>query len=168
MKWLEAQTPPPRAPEKREGQGRVTASFAEGSAVLAGPNGEVTLAWDPKTPDRALPPGKYRVRTTRIVREDWILSSAGTPEPALAVKDFRKERARLFDVAEPARLEVGETVRFDGHAKREGARLQLGFSIKGADGRGLTVYKDDVRVPVTYKVLAKDGAVLAEGTMNYG
>ena len=30
------------------------------------------------------------------------------------------------------------------------------------------VYKDGKRVPVTYKVLGKDGAVLAEGTMNYG
>jgi hypothetical protein len=30
------------------------------------------------------------------------------------------------------------------------------------------VYKDDRRVPVTYKVLAKDGTLLAEGTMTYG
>ncbi len=35
-------------------------------------------------------------------------------------------------------------------------------------GRGLTVYKNDKRVPVAYKVFAKDSEVLAEGTMNYG
>lgn len=155
MKWLEAQKPPPRAPESREGSGRVTASFAEGSAVLAGPDGEVTLAWDAKTTEYALAPGKYRVRTTRIVRENWIISSAGTPEPSLTVK-------------EGAELKVDETVRFQCHAKRQGGKLQLGFGIKGTDGRGLTVYKDDKRVPVTFKVLAKDGEVLAEGTMNYG
>lgn len=151
MKWLEAQTPPPRA----KGEAKITASFAEGTAVLAGHDGEMTLVWDRKSPAPAIPPGKYRIRTTRIVRDNWIISSAGAPEPSL-------------DVNEKAELKIDETVRFDGHAKREGTRLQLGFSIKGADGRGLTVYKDDVRVPVTYKVLAKDGEVLAQGTMNYG
>lgn len=168
MKWLEAQKPPPRAPGKREGSGRVTMSFAQGTAVLAGPDGEVTLAPDAETSEFWLPPGKYRVRTTRIVRDNWIVSSAGTPEPALVVKDMRKERATQLDVPETAHLNVDETVRFQCHAKRHGAKLQLGFSINGADRRGLTVYKDGVRVPVTYKVLAKDGEVLAEGTMNYG
>lgn len=167
MKWLEAQKPPPRAPEKREGSGRVTASFETGSAVLSGPDGEVTLAWDAKTTEYALAAGKYRVRTTRIVRENWIISSAGAPEPALTVR-LCAQPARSMDVAETAHLRIDETVRFQCSAKRKGAKLQLGFSINAADGRGLTVYKDDRRVPVTYKVLAKDGTVLAEGTMTYG
>jgi len=168
VKWLEAQTPPPRAPERREGLTRVTASFSEGSAVLRGPDGEVTLAFDGKTRECVLPPGKYHVRTTRIACDNWLVSSAGTPEPAFAVEDFARKRAKLPDVAPTARLEVDETVRFEGHAKREHGRLQLGFGIKGADGRGLSVYKDGKRVPVTYKVLAKGGEVLAEGKMNYG
>ena len=151
MKWLEAQTPPPRA----KGAAKVAASFAEGSAVLAGEGGDVTLVWDPKARAPEAPPGTYRVRSTRIVRESWIISASAGPEPSLTVKD-------------KAELKVDETVRFDGHAKRHGAKLQLGFSIKAADGRGLTVYKDDRRVPVTFKVLAKDGKVLAQGTMNYG
>ncbi len=167
MKWLEAQKPPPRAPEKREGSGRVTASFETGSAVLSGPDGEVTLAWDAKTTEYALASGKYRIRTTRIVRENWLISSAGAPEPSLTVPLCARP-AGHFDVAETARLTIDETVRFEGHAKRNGKKLQLGFSISASDRRGLTVYKDDKRVPVTYKVLAKDGEVLAEGTMTYG
>jgi hypothetical protein len=73
---------------------------------VAGPDGEFTLAFDAALRECALPPGKYRVRTTRIVRENWIISSAAGPEPALVVKDPRQGRARMMDVAETARLEV--------------------------------------------------------------
>ena len=123
--------------------------------MLAGPTGELTLVWDPKGPAPEAPPGTYRVRTTRIARDNFLVSSAGTPEPSLVVTD-------------KAELKLDETVRFAGHAKRKGGKLQLGFGIKGADGRGMTVYKDDKRAPVTYRVLAEDGQVLAEGTMTYG
>lgn len=123
--------------------------------MLAGPEGEVMLVWDPKGPAPEAPPGTYRVRATWIARGDFLISAAAGPEPTLTVKDR-------------AELKVDETVRFGGHAKRQGGKLDLGFSITGSDGRGLTVYKDGTRVPVTYKVLAKDGEVLAQGTMNYG
>jgi hypothetical protein len=52
--------------------------------------------------------------------------------------------------------------------QRKKGRLQLGFGIQGADGRGLSVYRNDKRVPVTYKLLARKGRVLASGGMNYG
>lgn len=146
----------------------MTASFAEGSAVLAGPDGEVALVFGADAAECVLAPGRYRVRATRIAREGWLVSSSGAPWQEIVVKDAAKERARLMDVALTARLEVDETVRFEAHAKRRGPKLQLGFALKGADGRGLTVYKEGARVPVVYKVLGKDGAVLAEGTMTYG
>ncbi len=111
--------------------------------------------WDPKASAPQAPPGKYRVRTTRILRENFLISSTGMPEPSLTV-------------GEKTELKLDETVRFKCHAKRKGGKLQLGFGISAADGRGLSVYKDDRRVPVTYKILAKDGKVLAEGKMNYG
>jgi hypothetical protein len=123
--------------------------------VLANDNGLITLVWDPKGPAPGAPPGTYRVRSTRITRGNWIISASAGPEPVLTVKD-------------KAELKVDETVRFEGLAKRRGGKLQLGFNIKGTDGRGLSVYKDGKRVPVTYRVLAKDGAVVAEGTMAYG
>ncbi len=136
--------------------------------MLRGKDGDVTLAFGAAAAPSVLAPGKYRVRATRIARDGWLLSSSGAPWPELVVKDAAKEPAKLMDVALAARLEIDETVRFEGRAKRQGGKLQLGFTLKGADGRGLTVYKEGVRVPVTYKVLAADGAVLAEGAMTYG
>ncbi len=52
--------------------------------------------------------------------------------------------------------------------ERKKGQLQLGFGIRGADGRGLSVYRNDKRVPVTYKVLSSKGKPLAWGKMNYG
>ncbi|MHC4135502.1 MAG: hypothetical protein ACYS0K_11000 [Planctomycetota bacterium] len=110
---------------------------------------------------RALPAGTYRVRTTRVEREKggvhWFLSSTSPPRERVTVKAGRT-----------VRVAVDDTVHFEPRIRRQDDRIQLGFAIKAADGRGLSVYKNDRRVPVTYKVLAKDGKVLASGTMNYG
>jgi hypothetical protein len=142
------------------GSGGITASFKTGSVGLAGPDGDVTLVWK-KGGVRALPAGTYRVRTTRVEREKgdvhWFLSSTSPPREPITVK-----------AGGTVRVAVGDTVHFQPRIRRKDDRMQLGFAIKGADGRGLSVYKNDRRVPVTYKVLAKDGKVLASGTMNYG
>lgn len=128
--------------------------------MLVGPAGDVTLVWS-KGGKRALPAGTYRVRTTRVERErggmHWFLSSTSPPRESITIKAGRT-----------VRVEVDDAVHFTCRARRKDDRIQLGFAIKGADGRGLSVYKNDRRVPVTYKVLAKDGKVLASGTMNYG
>jgi hypothetical protein len=160
---LKRQSPPKRvdkATDLATGFGRVTAGFGAGSVVLAGPDGAVTLVWN-KGGSRALPAGTYRVRTTRVEREKggvhWFLSSTSPPRERITVK-----------AAGTVRVEVGDAVHFQPRIGRKGDRMQLGFTIKGADGRGLSVYKNDRRVPVTYKVLAKKGKVLASGTMNYG
>ena len=44
----------------------------------------------------------------------------------------------------------------------------LGFGITDAHKRGLSIYRNDRRVVVTYKMFAKDGRVLKSGRMNYG
>lgn len=144
----------------------VRSNLDPGSLILAGPDGDVTLVWTDgeKGDTRAVSAGEYRLRTTRIERtkggEHWFLSSTGPKQEA---KSLRAGRTTQIDVA--------DTVHFRGriqrHPKQEG-RLQLGFSIQAADGRGLSVYKDDKRVPVTYEVLSGGGDVLASGTMNYG
>jgi len=143
------------------GGGRVTSSLKEGSILLAGPKGDVVLVWRGREEARSLAPGTYRLRTTRVGRTDgkawWLLSSTGAPGRALEVKEGG-------EVA----IEVGDTVHFDAKVKRAGDRLQLGFTIQGRDGRGLSVYRNDRRVPVTYEVLDAAGAVLAAGTMTYG
>ena len=160
---MERQPPPRRvdkATEVAAGFGRVTANFEAGSIVLAGPDGDVTLVWR-KGGARALPAGTYRVRTTRVEREKggvhWFLSSTSPPREGITVKARRT-----------VRLEVDQAVHFEPRIRRKGDRVQLGFTIKAADGRGLSVYRNDRRVPVTYSVLSKKGEVLASGTMNFG
>ncbi|MHC4550974.1 MAG: hypothetical protein ACYTEZ_19665 [Planctomycetota bacterium] len=141
----------------------MTSSVRAGSVTLAGPRGDVTLVWNGETKERAraLPPGVYRVRTTRVERTKdgthWFISSTSPPRAPVAVRAGKTTHVR-----------VGDTVHFESRVRRHGNELRLGFAIKGADGRGLSVYKDGRRVPVTFNVLSKKGRVLASGTMNYG
>jgi hypothetical protein len=147
-----------------DGLGVVTTNVKAGSAVLHGPKGDVMLVWTTRDADRRrmLPAGAYRLRTARVEREKdgvhWFLSATAPP----------KEAARELKADGELRLDVGTTVRFEGQVRRRGDALQLGFSVKDGEGRGLSVYRAGKRVAVTYKVLSKRGKVLAEGTMNYG
>jgi len=141
----------------------VEPEFERGSVVLRGPTGDVSLVWaDGKGPRaRSLAPGEYRLRTTRVVREhegrDWFLSSTGPLGPT-----------RTLRAGETAKVEGCAEVRFQAHARRRHAELQLGFSVTGADGRGLSVYRDGRRVDVSYEVVDGAGRVLSRGTMQYG
>jgi hypothetical protein len=150
--------------EEAKDLGVVRTNVKAGSAVLHGPKGDVTLVWTARDEDRRrmLPPGAYRLRTARVEREKdgvhWFLSATAPP----------KEAARELKAGRKLRLDVGATVHFKGQVRRRGDALQLGFSVKDGEGRGLSVYRAGKRVAVTYKVLSKRGKVLAEGTMNYG
>jgi hypothetical protein len=141
----------------------VRSNIGSGSIVLAGPKGELTLLWraGDKERRRAVPVGTYRLRTTRVVRkesgEDWFISTSG---PAGKPRHLRS--------GETARLDIDPSVHFNSTVRRKSGRLQLGFTLKGADGRGLSVYRSDRRVPVTYRILSADGRVLGKGKMNYG
>lgn len=139
----------------------VATNLEAGSIVLAGPKGDVALVWTGPNQERGLPPGRYRLRTTRVERlkgkEHWFLSSTGPPGKAFDV-----------EAGKTTRIEVPATVHFKPVVRRHGAKLQLGFSIVAGDGRGLSVYRDDRRVPVRYKVLDEDGRELVAGRMNYG
>ena len=138
-------------------------NFKVGSVILAGPEGNVTVIWSEGDRDRrrGLPAGSYRVRTTRIERrkgdDHWFVSSTapnGTEQRLVAGRTTK--------------LTFAPEVHFQSRVKREGNRLQLGFVIQGADRRGLSVYRNDKRVPVTFEVLSASGKVLARGRMNYG
>ncbi len=136
-----------------------------GSVVLAGRDGdEAIIVWGPRQPRARIASGRYTVRTTRIERkkddEHWFLSSCG---PA----GHKKKMIKLKRGENTFKL--GDTVHFKGMVRGwRDERLQLGFMISGEDHRGLSVYKNDKRVPVTYRVLSKKGEVLAQGPMNYG
>ncbi len=141
----------------------VEPAFEAGSIILQRGDELVSLVWSAKDKDRrrALPAGEYRLRTTRLEREQkgawWFLSSTG---PA----------GRKIEVAKraPTKLTIDDEVHFTSIVNRHGKKLQLGFSITGADKRGMSIYRDGKRVPVTYKVLNKKGKVIAKGRMNYG
>ena len=136
-------------------------NLKEGSIILVGPESDVALVWKGKRGSRSLPPGRYRLKTTRIARtkgkDHWFLSQTGPPLPPQQLPSDKTTR-----------IDVGDSVHFTPSVQREKGRLQLGFGIRGADGRGLSVYKNDKRVPVTYKLLSKGGRTLASGKMNYG
>ena len=169
IKWLTRndQARPLRldaAPKRPKGQALVETNLDAGSIILLGPGGDTAaLVWklDDKDRRRALPPGAYRLRTTRIERltgkDHWFLSSTGPPGAE-----------RVLKADKTARIDVDDTVQFKAGARRNGGRLQLNFVIFGADHRGLSVYKNDKRVPVTWKQLSKKGKTLASGKMNYG
>ncbi len=170
--WLksDAATPPRQvdtAPKKADDSASTLSwNGGQGTAILSGPDGDVTLVWgsDRGAEPRPLSPATYRVRTLRIERADaedanahWFISSTGPAQQEIAVTGET-----------PARLDVGTTVHFAGKAQRKGAQLQLGFSVKSKTGRGLSVYRNDGRVATTYEILDRKGGVLAEGPMNYG
>jgi len=142
---------------------RVEPDFQSGSLILKGPQGDVTLIWSEASAGApcAVSAGEYRLQTTRVERMQeethWFLSSTGAPGNPIGLK-----------AGKTTRIAAGAAVHFKGSAKRHGAELQLRFSIQGADGRGLSVYRDDRRVPVLFKVLGAKGVLLAEGSMNYG
>jgi hypothetical protein len=139
----------------------LAAAFETGSVVLSGRGGDVQLVWTKEKRTWSLPPGAYRLRTSRVEREKdgehWFLSSCGPPNKPFALE------------AKEHRLDPGDTVHFQGMFRGwKQDRLVLGFAIRGADGRGLSIYRQDRRVPVTFEVLDKSGDVLEQGRMNYG
>jgi hypothetical protein len=148
------------------GSALVVSDLAAGSIVLRGEKGDVALVWKrgEKGGKRPLAPGPYYLIATRVERmqgkRHWFLSSTG-PQQGAAMK---------LHAGKTKRMDVTDTVHFAGTMKpaKKGGAFQLGFSIKAAGGRGLSVYRDDRRVPVTFEVLSKGGKVLGSGNMNYG
>jgi len=150
-----------QAPAKADKGVDVSPAFAAGSIVLQRGDRLMTLHWskDDKDRRRRLAAGEYLVRTMRIERQKegtwWFLSSTGPAKRKLHLKKGTK-------------LSIDDSVMFRSIARRRGDKLQLGFGITTKDKRGLSIYRDGKRVPVTYRVLDKKGKVLAQGTMNYG
>jgi len=168
IRWLksEATKRPTRIdtpPHESSAGAHVQPAFAAGSMTLQRGDQLVSLVWSAKDKDRrrALTAGTYALRTTRLEREKegawWFLSSTGPAVGEIQVT----QRA-------PTKLTIDDVVVFEGNAKLHGKKLQLGFSITGSDKRGLSIYKNGKRVPVTYKVKNRKGRVLARGQMNYG
>ena len=154
-----------KRPSRSNDGAAIVKSKDAGSVVLAGRGGdEACIVWGPGQPQAHIVSGRYTVRTTRIERKQdddhWFLSSCG-PAGHKPKTIKLKRGTNTFKLDDTAHFEAVVRGWNDG-------RLQLGFAIRGKDNRGLSVYKNDRRVPVTYRVLSKKGKVLAHGRMNYG
>ena len=168
IQWLkdQAEACPPRIdapPDASTKGGYVEPDFKAGSVILLRGDRHVTLVWskDDRNRRRALEPGEYKVRTTRLESEQdgvhWFLSSTGP-----ATKSLRVAKRGA------TKLSIDGEVHFKARADRKRKHLNLGFGLMTGDHRGLSIYRGGKRVPVTYKVLDRKGRVLQRGAMTYG
>lgn len=168
MKWLGKQSA--RAPELAPTQdsstadrpvSKVTSNIPRGTVVLAGEGGLVRLTWKKGQQAHYLAPGPYRIRNVRIVekkgKNTWFLSST-------------QPRGQVLQVEEgsPLHLRLTRRILFGGKAHWKGRELFLGFGLRDAQGRGLSIYRNGKRVPIRYELLSADGRRLQSGKMNYG
>jgi len=168
MKWLGTQSA--RAPRLAPTQdsstadapvSKVTSNIPRGSVVLAGEGGLVRLTWKKDQRAHYLAPGPYRIRNARIVekkgKDTWFLSSTEPRGPVLQVEG-----------GSPLHLRLTRRIVFGGKAHWKGRELFLGFSLRDAKGRGLSIYRNGKRVPIRYELLSAEGRRLKSGKMNYG
>ncbi len=131
--------------------------------MVSDDRGAFALSWKAEDEERArgLHPGRYQLRTARIERTlegvHWFVSISGPPVPALEL-----------EAGNTGRLPVDGSVHFAAQAGISEGEVKLGFSIRSADRRGLSIYRDDRRVSVSYEVRDASGQVLRAGTMRYG
>ncbi len=144
----------------------ITASFDEGSLFVRGFDGKLTrLAWEARgeaaregAKARTLPAGEYTLVGYRIVdrsrpSEVWHLSGSG-----LKLRKIEVPASGELHIELAPKLSVKQ--RFDGSS--------AGMEIRGADGAGVSIYKNGHRILIGYRVLGEKGEELARGKMNYG
>jgi len=142
--------------------GTVTPEFLEGDLFLTDADGRNwRLTWsgdeDGTQRARALPAGTYQLKTYRIVRyeagERWHVSAT-----SLGI-------AELDVIAgEELLVELDDAIVLRSSLSRKRAQLKF----EGAAEAGLTIYRDGARIPVDYRLLAANGALLSAGPMEYG
>ena len=133
---------------------------------MRGPDGVLTrLAWDARgeTPRdiakaRTLAAGVYTLVGYRIVDrsrpgEVWHISGSG-----LKLRKIEVPASGEVHVELASKLSVKQ--RFDGGS--------AGMEIRGADGAGVSIYKNGRRIPIGYRVLGDKAEEIARGKMNYG
>ena len=112
---------------------------------------------------RALPAGEYALVGYRLIQKDvgvdlWYASATGESIAVIAVAAGAAVRPEL----DPAvTIELARAELADG-------ALQLGMSVTGAGGAGLTLYKNSKRIPIAYSVTTKKRKELVRANMTYG
>ena len=145
-----------------KGQGTVTSNIRNGELLLVDESGKsFRISWSPSdTSDvqpRALPAGKYKLRNYRIVEHQkktaWHISAT-----APAIQKLEVRPGKNLEVKIDPRITVSSKV-----TGRMG-----GMNIVGDHGAGLSIYREEKRIPIEYRLVDSYGETLAQGAMNYG
>ena len=145
-----------------KGEGTLSSNIARGDLFLTDAQGKAyRLSWDNKSSakkdPRTLPSGNYHLRTYRIEQEEkgvsWHISAT-----AQKIQEIEVLAGKDVKVTMDSRIHVASRV-----SGKHGA-----MKISGANKAGLTIYRSGARIPIEYRVLDGDKAVLATGLMEYG
>ncbi len=147
--------------------GTVLTNIRHGEVFLrrkaAGVGSDFRLRWEPgDDAGRALPAGTYTVLGYRHVAaaddgKPWIWS---TTSPG-----YRK---LLVRAGASVRLDVRRTIDVRARAFRVRGQARVELAFVAEKGLGHTLYRDGARIAITWQCLDGEGAVLEEGTMDYG
>ncbi|MBI4605248.1 MAG: hypothetical protein HY721_25070 [Planctomycetes bacterium] len=157
------------------GAGYVTSDLGEGELTLRARGGKLyRLKWPAGERDlrRALPAGTYEVRGYRVVRRDamgerWFISCT-------AGHGVYREIA--VKAGEETKVRIDPAVRVSASANARGGERKVGLAIQGEPRPGLpkerriglSVYRGSERIPIEYRVLDSQDAVVAKGALKYG
>ena len=148
------------APEK--GAGTLTVGFREGDLFLENEDGRAyRLSWTCAEPmsnrTRSLPAGVYRLRTYRICGqkngESWHISGTAPTVRKITVR-----------AGENVAVDIDERITLK---KRIGKR-SVSVGIGGDKGVGLTIYREQKRIDMGYRLMNRANDKLAAGSMRYG
>lgn len=154
------------APDKNaEDVGYVVPSFEEGVLFLTDEEGQIfRLSWEqrqgevtPKDRRRALPSGEYRLTSYRILdrsTEDmWHIAATAK---------------RIVDVkivsGETEEIEIDRSIKL---GQRFGQGM-IFMSVQGMKKAGLSIYKNERRIPMGWQLNDRDGKEVQSGKINYG
>ncbi len=136
--------------------------FEQGAVLLRAEDGSlVRLSWedgDARARRRALAAGHYTIIGYRLIARDasgrsWHVSASAVKGLTLDVQAGRENE-----------LAIDPTIRIVERYQADGA----GVSVQGVNKAGLSIYKEEKRIPLGIRRLDAQGRTLAEGKISYG
>jgi hypothetical protein len=170
--WLKSnETPKPRTvasvPKKPDpAQGRVQSNILHGELFLhlkGKPEDRTRLRWDPKLGgERELPAGTYTLTGYRHVATakdgvQWIWSTTSPGYRELVVKP-----------GETVPFRVQERLHVRARAFEKNGKHRVGIAFQAEKRLGHTLYRDGLRIAITWQCLDAKKKVLSKGAMRYG
>ncbi len=112
---------------------------------------------------RSLDAGVYTLTGYRLIRRDkrgvtWFIS---TTAPR-GIRDLKVVAGK------EETMEIDPSIVVDCSARRTKMGLRVTVTISGEIEAGLSIYRKGSRIPIVYRVLGKQGQVVATGKMEYG